>query len=273
MEPRSFKKLAPAPAPSSSGESPPPTSLTTQGPRKNLTRNACSPCKVKKAKCDGNRPACPRCKKSGDTCLYEVNRRDILKLQLLSDNDIARLQNFELVFGALQSGTEQQAAELLAQIRLGESVDTIASALNPAAAQSSASALSLQSAAAMSSSSATAGDDPSTSSTSAVSQGFLDLLFDRDNWLQPTESTAAHGTQTAQEGMDGFVADSVAVPDGNMPLDSSRPPVSRGAYHLPLSTNATLNQSQDGFSVDEASSSNDNQANHYHTDGLDSLDH
>ncbi|KAI1759118.1 hypothetical protein GGR53DRAFT_524116 [Hypoxylon sp. FL1150] len=182
MEPRSFKKLAPAPAPSNSGESPSPTSLPTPGPRKNLTRN-----------CDGNRPACGRCKKSGDACLYEVNRRDILKLQMLSDNEIARLQNFELVFGALQSGTDQQAAELLAQIRLGEPVDTLASALNPSAAQPSASISSLQSTVAISSSSATTSDGPGSSSTAVMPQGFLDLLFDRDDWLQPTEGAAAHG--------------------------------------------------------------------------------
>ncbi|KAI1770500.1 hypothetical protein F4818DRAFT_455624 [Hypoxylon cercidicola] len=249
MEPRSFKKLAPAPAPTNGSENPIPTSLPTPGPRKNLTRNACSPCKVKKVKCDGTRPACGRCKKSGDACLYEANRRDILKLQLLSESDTARLQNFELVFAALQNGTEHQAAELLAQIRLGESIDALASALNPSAPQPSTSASSLQSMVAISSSSTTTTDYPSSSSTAAVPQGFLDLLFNRDDWLRPTESTDGHDTQTFQKEVHTFVSDHVVEASVNMPPGSGQlSSVSRKTYESPICADPTSSCSRDGFS-------------------------
>ncbi|KAI6086630.1 hypothetical protein F4821DRAFT_259867 [Hypoxylon rubiginosum] len=248
MESRSFKKLAPAPVPASNGGQSP-TSLPTPGPRKNLTRN-----------CDGNRPACGRCKKSGDiTCQYEANRRDILKLQLLNDNEIARLQNFEVVFAALQGGTDQQATDLLAQIRLGESADILASALNPSVAQPSTSASPLH---AISSNSAIPDDNQS------VSQGFLDLLFDREDWLQPTETTT-HGMQTPQEEMQSFVSSSMAAEDVSMSCGSGRPfSVSQRTYNLPISTNLTANHLQDGFpdGFDESPLTDGNQPNHYATD-------
>ncbi|KAI4868148.1 hypothetical protein F4820DRAFT_150842 [Hypoxylon rubiginosum] len=274
MEPRGLKKLAPAPAPTNGGGNPIPTSLPTPGPRKNLTRNACSPCKVKKAKCDGNRPACGRCNKSGDACLYEVNRRDILKLQLLSDNDIARLQNFELVFGALQSGTNQQGAELLAQIRLGESVDTLASTLSPSAATPSTPASSLQPMVSISSSSVIPSDNSSNSSTEVVPQGFLDLLFDRDDWPQPTESTAAHSIQTPQEEMHGFASDPVAAANVSILLGSDRPsPIPQKTFDLPISVDPIASHPEDGFSdgFDQPLLSTANQGNHY-PGGTDSLD-
>ncbi|XXG97942.1 hypothetical protein Hte_004258 [Hypoxylon texense] len=278
MEPRGFKKLAPAPAPTESSETPIPTSLPPPS-RKNLTRNACSPCKVKKAKCDGNRPACGRCNKSGDACIYEVNRRDILKFQLLNDNDIARLQSFELVFGALQSGTDQQGAELLAQIRLGESVNTLASTLNPSAAQPSTSASSLQPEVAISSSpspsSATISNSPGGSSTAVASQGFMDLLFDRDDWLQPIDSPVPHDAQTPKEEMHTFASEPVAAASINMSLSPDRlPSISRKTVGLRVSDGGTTaSHAEDEFSngFDKPLLSNVNQASYYHADRTDSL--
>ncbi|KAI1382786.1 uncharacterized protein F4822DRAFT_96786 [Hypoxylon trugodes] len=193
MESRSFKKLAPAPAEPGTGENQAQISVPVPGPRRNLTRNACSPCKIKKAKCDGNRPTCSRCQKNGDTCVYEVNKRDIGKLQLLSDHDTARLQSFELVFGVLQNGPDHEAADLYSQIRLGRSVEMLASTLNPSSIQSSTSASSKNPAAASSSYSTAMRDDSETPAPEA-SQGFLDLLYDRDDWLQTPDGTTPDGT-------------------------------------------------------------------------------
>ncbi|KAI8959469.1 hypothetical protein F5Y11DRAFT_332929 [Daldinia sp. FL1419] len=214
MEPRNFKKLAPAPASSSGGETPNQISLPIPGPRRNLTRNACSPCKLKKAKCDGNRPTCGRCQKASDTCLYEVNKRDIGKIQLLSEYDAARLQSFEVVFGVLQNGTDYQVSELCSQIRVGESVEALASALNPSLSQPSASSSSKQ--ATSVSGSATMHDD-SEDPSAIGSQSFMDLLFDQDGtWTQPADGIDGYDSQTAQEETQSYTPDTTQG-DGQQP--------------------------------------------------------
>ncbi|KAI1397293.1 hypothetical protein F4819DRAFT_499592 [Hypoxylon fuscum] len=188
MEQRNFKKLAPAPPTSANAEEGQAQAAPVPAPRKHLTRN-----------CDGNRPACGRCQKTGDTCLYEVNRRDIVKLQLLSDSDTARLQNLETIFGTLQNGSNHQATAVFAQIRLGESVETLASILNQSSNQPSTSTTSKQSMVSMASGESTVRNGAENSSTTVVSQGFLDLLFDRDGWLQSTENTLTQSLQTTRE--------------------------------------------------------------------------
>ncbi|KAI1644248.1 uncharacterized protein F4817DRAFT_224405 [Daldinia loculata] len=196
MEPRNLKKLAPAQASPSSGETPNQTSLSIPGPRRNLTRNACSPCKLKKAKCDGNRPTCGRCQKAGDTCLYEANKRDIGRLQILSEYDAARLQNFEMVFGVLQNGTDYEATELFSQIRVGESIETLVPALNPSLPQPSALASVKQTA--LVSGSATGRNGSEDPSLTVASQSFMDLLFDQDGWSQPADGINDYDSQIAQ---------------------------------------------------------------------------
>ncbi|KAK6955295.1 hypothetical protein Daesc_002928 [Daldinia eschscholtzii] len=203
MEPRNLKKLAPAPASSSSGETPPQISMSVPGPRRNLTRNA---------KCDGNRPTCGRCQKASDTCLYEVNKRDIGRLQLLSDYDAAKLQNFEVVFGVLQNGTDYQATELFSQIRLGDSIETLASTLNPSVSRPSGSLPSEQAAFASNSDSAAMHSGSEDPSMAAESQSFMDLLLDRDGRSQPTDDID-HESQIIQDGIHPYVPDSTQ-PDG-----------------------------------------------------------
>ncbi|KAF3067497.1 hypothetical protein GL218_08710 [Daldinia childiae] len=196
MEPRNLKKLAPAPASPGSGETPSQTSISIPGPRRNLTRNACSPCKLKKAKCDGNRPTCGRCQKAGDTCLYEANKRDIGRLQLLSEYDAARLQNFEMVFGVLQNGTDYEATELFSQIRVGESIETLVPAFSSSLPQYSALESSKQTA--LVSGSATAHDGSEDPSSTGGSQSFMDLLFDQDDWAQPADGINDYDSQMVQ---------------------------------------------------------------------------
>ncbi|KAI0142575.1 hypothetical protein F4776DRAFT_513075 [Hypoxylon sp. NC0597] len=187
MEQRTFKKLAPAPAEPGSSENSSRVSLSVLGPRRHLTRNACSQCRVKKAKCDGTRPSCGRCQKTRDACTYEVNKRDIAKLQVLSDYDIARLQSYDQAWDTLKNGTDQQAVELLAQIRLGVSVGALASNLSPSTPELSDSALSNQSTLEGSSGSAVTYDDSETYSMDTP-QSFMDLLDDQDDWYQPIDS-------------------------------------------------------------------------------------
>ncbi|KAI1097306.1 hypothetical protein F4804DRAFT_181422 [Jackrogersella minutella] len=155
--------------------------------------------------CDGDRPTCGRCQKTGDTCLYEVNKRDIGQLQLLSDFETARLQSLEVLFGALQNGTDQRAAELLAQIRLGESAETLASALDPSSLYPSASvSYKTPTVAPTSTGPSSMHHDHEDSSTTMMSQDSLDLLLEQNDWYQSTEATSACSNQTTQNGGAGF---------------------------------------------------------------------
>ncbi|KAI0845265.1 hypothetical protein F5Y00DRAFT_265796 [Daldinia vernicosa] len=207
MEPRNFKKLAPAPASPSSVETSSQTPISIPGPRRNLTRNACSPCKLKKAKCDGNRPLCGRCQKAGDTCLYEANKRDIGRLQLLSESDASRLQNFEVVFGILQNGNDYEAAHLFSQIRAGESIETLAPALTTSLFQPSASTPSNQVTLISGQATATTHDGSEDPSSTVGSESFMDLLFDQNGWAQPDDGIDGYDSQIAQGGSHGHVPD------------------------------------------------------------------
>ncbi|KAI0884525.1 uncharacterized protein GGS22DRAFT_143772 [Annulohypoxylon maeteangense] len=215
MEPRSFKKLAPAPARPGTE---PHVSLPAQGARKNITRNACSPCKNKKAKCDGIRPECGRCQKTGDTCLYEVNRRDIAKLQLMSDSDAARLQNLDIIFAVLQTGTDEQAAELLAQIRLGEPSESLASTLNLSGFHHPNPVPYESSSALPNSGPSTTYDDPEDHTTTGISHGFLDLPG-RNDWPHSADTTTSYNNQLTEGERDDFVSDSTYAAH-----DSCEPP-------------------------------------------------
>ncbi|KAI0837272.1 hypothetical protein F5Y06DRAFT_85721 [Hypoxylon sp. FL0890] len=203
MKQRAFKKLAPAPAEPSSSESHSQVPLSVPGPRRNLTRNACSQCKVKKAKCDGNRPSCGRCQRTGDTCIYEVNKRDIAKLQVLSDYEIARLHSYDQVWTVLQNGTDEQATEILGQIRTGVSVETLASTFNPSSTKPSNSASSNQPTFITDSGSAATQDDSETHSTTETPQSFMDLLYDREDWYQPIDGADGAADVDATDGADG----------------------------------------------------------------------
>ncbi|KAI1417869.1 hypothetical protein F5Y13DRAFT_32717 [Hypoxylon sp. FL1857] len=214
MDQRAFKKLAPAPAEPNSGESHSQVSFSIPGPRRNLTRNACSQCKVKKAKCDGNRP-CGRCQRTGDTCVYEVNKRDIAKLQLLSDFEIAKLQRYDQVWAALQNGTDQQATELLAQIRHGKSVEALAATLNPPSAQPSIATLSSQPTFGMGTDSTSTPDDFDIQSTSTPPRSFLDLLYDREDWHQATDGVDGIDGIDGIDGVDGVDGANDASPHNN----------------------------------------------------------
>ncbi|KAI1381123.1 hypothetical protein F4677DRAFT_440338 [Hypoxylon crocopeplum] len=240
MEPRSLKKLAPAPASPSSGDSQTQISVPVPGPRRNLTRN-----------CDGNRPTCGRCQKAGDTCVYEVNKRDMVKLQLLSDYDTARLQNFELIFGILQNGTDHQASELVAQIRSGASVDTLASAFNASIPRPSSSTLSSpkRPMVGIGTGSSTTRDGSGDPSTTVVSQGFLDLLFDRNDWLQSAENGETHNNEINPEVMQVFVPNPVPQPALRTYFSSDRFSSDlKKTYDFPMPTEQNSTSSRNPYS-------------------------
>ncbi|KAF9697840.1 hypothetical protein EKO04_004296 [Ascochyta lentis] len=106
--------------------------------RRQAVAVACVQCRSGKAKCDGIRPRCTRCKDNDFACQYDVaegvSRAERMKL-LKRDSMSSRVEQMERVINALRSGSDIQASTLLARLRLGERVDDVANSL-PASASS-----------------------------------------------------------------------------------------------------------------------------------------
>lgn len=90
--------------------------------------------------CNGKHPTCDRCWASGCPCIYDVQTEGITKMQNLQQKldlktrqlDI-KIADYELVMSVvdqLQQGTDEQASEILARLRLGESIKSIAPGLD-----------------------------------------------------------------------------------------------------------------------------------------------
>jgi len=105
--------------------------------RRQIVAVACVPCRSGKAKCDGNRPICNRCRENDITCQYDVpegvSRAERMKL-LKRESTSGRVEELERVMSALRTGSDIEASTLLARLRLGERVDEIAKSLAPAMA-------------------------------------------------------------------------------------------------------------------------------------------
>ncbi|KAF2487105.1 hypothetical protein BDY17DRAFT_319672 [Neohortaea acidophila] len=110
--------------------------------RSSLTQNACSRCRIKKTKCDGKRPICGRCRRGQSECVYDIAEEGITKMQHLQhqlnkrNEDYGRLVR---LFGALQSGSEEQATGLLARLRRGESLDSLVGRVEASSSSTSSS--------------------------------------------------------------------------------------------------------------------------------------
>ncbi|ORY56146.1 uncharacterized protein BCR38DRAFT_461796 [Pseudomassariella vexata] len=174
MDNQKLQSIAPAPP----KDPIPPSSLTSLPPRKNLTKNACISCRFKKAKCDGGRPSCSRCRLSGNVCQYEENGRLAARLQRISEQlnrQQDRLQDLEAIFEALQNGTDEQAAGILAYVRVGEPFETIVSHISSGTPETSAQRLVVFASSLL-------------RLAPQYTNVFLDPLFDRTEWLNAHET-------------------------------------------------------------------------------------
>ncbi|KAK4199183.1 hypothetical protein QBC40DRAFT_282353 [Triangularia verruculosa] len=120
-----MRPLAPAPTRPSPGSSQPSINLR---PVPAKTRSPCVSCKEKRRKCDGKRSSCTECQRRAITCVYDrpegLTRADQLKAENSAlASQVSRLQH---VVDRLRSSTDQDAALLLARLRLGDSVDQLA---------------------------------------------------------------------------------------------------------------------------------------------------
>ncbi|KAK3709951.1 hypothetical protein LTR37_010570 [Vermiconidia calcicola] len=93
-----------------------------------LTQNACTRCRQKKSKCDGKRPICGRCGKHGVECLYDVAEEGLTRMQNIQRQLESKTQEHgKLVnlFERLRHSTDNEAANILARLRLGACVDEL----------------------------------------------------------------------------------------------------------------------------------------------------
>ncbi|KAK5105876.1 hypothetical protein LTR62_001935 [Meristemomyces frigidus] len=104
--------------------------------RMKLTTVSCYRCRLAKAKCTGERPACTLCTARGLLCEYEVTREGVSRIQELQRQLGQANQELELlrwdlavktdVIQRFQTGSEQEAIHILARLRVGHSLEEIA---------------------------------------------------------------------------------------------------------------------------------------------------
>jgi hypothetical protein len=154
-------------------------------PRKTKVISACQACKLKKIKCDGDRPECGPCISKGRDCEYPVqaNRSEILiqQQQTLQEN----VESFAALYRYLQERPANEANSLFERIRDGFGIEA---ALEFVKSEGSSSAL--------------VGDDPP-SARVKLSQQIHDcnLLF--ENELLSTE-TSEVAVQALRDGVDCY---------------------------------------------------------------------
>ncbi|THW71935.1 hypothetical protein D6D19_06952 [Aureobasidium pullulans] len=108
------------------GETPGHSGSQSSAPRK-LTAVACVDCRKRKRKCNGERPSCSACQTRGLSCMYDVvegaTRTEDLKQKVVTLS--SRVRNLELFINKLRYSTDNEASAILAQLRLGDTVDEI----------------------------------------------------------------------------------------------------------------------------------------------------
>src|ERR1700712_5022670 len=89
--------------------------------RGKITIVACVPCRRRKTKCDGRRPACSQCSSRDGQCQYDMNEEQ-RRLTYLRENveTLAEEKSaLEAVLWNLKNSTEDESFEILRRIRGG----------------------------------------------------------------------------------------------------------------------------------------------------------
>ncbi|KAM3416241.1 hypothetical protein BST61_g7847 [Cercospora zeina] len=93
--------------------------------RREQVANACVICRTAKLKCSGNHPTCSRCHERGLECQYDV-LEGLTKRQQLQYDLVDRKRKLEHAMGILdhlQHSSDHEAAESLARLRIGASIE------------------------------------------------------------------------------------------------------------------------------------------------------
>lgn len=102
---------------------------------------ACVPCQSRKCRCDGERPVCSTCLRLGKTCKYnrpegfspydhlkkevEELTREIEELRITNDTLRKFFSAHATIINMLRYSSDNEAAGLLAHLRIGDSIDVI----------------------------------------------------------------------------------------------------------------------------------------------------
>ncbi|KAK3618326.1 hypothetical protein LTR56_024720 [Elasticomyces elasticus] len=97
-----------------------------------MTRHACIRCRELKAKCNGKRPICARCAASYNRCVYDVVDEGVTRLQHVQQklhSKTFELDRMAAVLQSLRGSNDNEAAETVAALRRGDSLESIMAAL------------------------------------------------------------------------------------------------------------------------------------------------
>lgn len=114
---RKLRPLAPS-TPSRSPQEDPPTPQVAA--RRKPVSLACDVCRKHKARCDGARPTCSRCRERGIICIYQANDSRVARVESLkAQRDAVVVENSRLwqLLGLLRELPKPEAQDILAQLR------------------------------------------------------------------------------------------------------------------------------------------------------------
>lgn len=99
---------------------PPMESRTNFRPRRHQVSVACNNCRVKRLKCDGNRPICARCSRSDSHCVYEAEMNETYGLARKRKYEQIRgdLDDMNELYNYLRTKSHVEATEILRRVRL-----------------------------------------------------------------------------------------------------------------------------------------------------------
>ncbi|KAK7997230.1 Proteasome A-type and B-type [Apiospora arundinis] len=182
-DPNAPRPIAPRGGPHPRVLAPQPELKGNVRPRRQITKRACKPCQAKKVKCDGNSP-CTRCTLREIECVPSLNSDQISLQHAHANLEVQRRreEDYKRVFTVLQSGSDGDAAEILAHLRLGKDVSVIAKRLREESRDESPASTSSQDRDIRPPSRDPQKPKPSTWSIRALDQNFLVPLFDRRIW-------------------------------------------------------------------------------------------
>lgn len=98
---------------------------------KKIVEVACWPCRKRKSKCSGERPSCSGCTRKGSECTYEheegLTRLGSLRYKL--SEATVQAETLQYLFDQLRSRSDNEAACLLALLRMGVDVEVLVTQL------------------------------------------------------------------------------------------------------------------------------------------------
>ncbi|KAK8013451.1 hypothetical protein PG991_009044 [Apiospora marii] len=106
---KSYRPLFPKADPEGNTTSEPAEAALAKISRRKLTTIACVHCRLKKTKCDGERPSCKRCLDKRRECTYPDDGDSPLR--------ISRLVSYECLLGSLRNGSDADAEAIIHRLR------------------------------------------------------------------------------------------------------------------------------------------------------------